>query len=75
MNITIDVNVDDDFLYFKVSNTIPKSEANSKMATRGGGIGLSNVKKRLELGYDQNDYELSIFEKEKMFHVDLKLKV
>ncbi|MCL6267085.1 sensor histidine kinase [Flagellimonas myxillae] len=75
MNITIDINVDEDFLYFKVSNTIPKRDTNSKVATRGGGIGLSNVKKRLELGYDPNNYELSIFEKEKMFHVDLKLKV
>ncbi|TXN37261.1 sensor histidine kinase [Flagellimonas hymeniacidonis] len=75
MNIAIDINVADDFLYFNVANTIPKNEANSKVATRSGGIGLSNVKKRLELGYDQKDYDLAIFEKENMFHVDLKLKV
>ena len=56
-------------------NTIPQNNGQSKVATRGGGIGLSNVKKRLELGYDPNDYKLSIFEKDKMFHVDLKLKV
>nr|WP_299215060.1 histidine kinase [uncultured Allomuricauda sp.] len=75
MHITIDINVADDFLYFNVSNTIPKNDMDSKVATRSGGIGLSNVKKRLELGYDPKDYDLSIFEKENMFHVDLKLKV
>ncbi|WP_420603052.1 sensor histidine kinase [Flagellimonas sp.] len=75
MYIAIEINVTDDFLYFNVSNTIPKNDADSKLATRGGGIGLSNVKKRLELGYNPEDYELSIFEKENMFHVDLELKV
>ncbi|MEX0314916.1 MAG: sensor histidine kinase [Allomuricauda sp.] len=75
MHITVDVDVTDDFLYFKVSNTIPKKESKVKVETGSGGIGLSNVKKRLELGYDPEDYELSIFEKDRMFHVDLKLKV
>ncbi|WP_420321325.1 sensor histidine kinase [Flagellimonas sp.] len=75
MHICVDVNVTDDFLNFKVSNTVPKKDSNSKAKTSGGGIGLSNVKKRLELGYSPEDYELSIFEKDNMFHVDLKLKV
>ncbi len=75
MYISIDVDVTEDLLHFKVSNTIPKKDTASKLGTRSGGIGLSNVKKRLELGYDPEDYELSIFEKDNMFHVDLKLKV
>ena len=75
MLITIDIHVEDSFLYFKVSNPIPKKSAKGKARSRSGGIGLSNVKKRLELGYDKNDYELDIFEKENKFHVDLKLKV
>ena len=75
MHISVDVDVTDDFLYFKVSNTIPEKDNKNKAETSSGGIGLSNVKKRLELGYNPEDYELSIFEKDKMFHVDLKLKV
>lgn len=73
--ITIDIDVKDDFLYFKVSNTLPAKRNANKVPTRNGGIGLSNVKKRLELGYDKDDYALTILEKDKMFHVDLKLKV
>ncbi|WP_190810793.1 sensor histidine kinase [Flagellimonas sp. S3867] len=75
MHISVDVSVTDELLYFKVSNTIPKKDNKSKAETSSGGIGLSNVKKRLELGYGPEDYDLSIFEKDKMFHVDLKLKV
>ncbi|SNY95470.1 Histidine kinase [Flagellimonas pacifica] len=75
IHIAIDINVTDDYMYFNVSNTVPKKEVEGKVATRGGGIGLSNVKKRLELGYTPEDYELSIFEKDNMFHVNLKLKV
>ncbi|BFP42521.1 histidine kinase [Flavobacteriaceae bacterium GF1] len=75
MCIAIDINVSNGFLYFNVSNTIPKNSSDSKMATRSGGIGLSNVKKRLELGYDSKDYDLAIFEKDNTFNVMLKLKV
>ncbi len=75
MRIVLDIDVDQDFLYFKVSNTIPANKENNKVATRSGGIGLSNVKKRLELGYGPEEYNLSIYEKDEMFHVDLKLKV
>ena len=75
MHIAVDVDVTDEYLFLKVSNTVPKKDSKSKATTSGGGIGLSNVKKRLELGYDPEDYELSIFEKDNMFHVDLKLKV
>ncbi|MFK5973447.1 MAG: histidine kinase [Flavobacteriaceae bacterium] len=75
MLIVIDIHVEGSFLFFKVSNTIPEKDIKSSIPTRSGGIGLSNVKKRLELGYDKNDYELDIFEKENKFHIDLKLKV
>ncbi len=75
MNISIDIKVEDGFMHFKVSNTIPQDNSESKVPTRSSGIGLSNVKKRLELGYDEEDYELSIFERDNIFHVILKLKV
>ncbi|SFW37978.1 sensor histidine kinase [Cellulophaga fucicola] len=75
MIIDIDVQVSEDFLHFKVSNTIPVHSPESLIPIRSGGIGLSNLKKRLELGYKKEDYHLSIYEKEKMFNVILKLKV
>lgn len=75
MQINIDLDVQDSFMDFKISNTIPQKNKVSALNTRSGGIGLSNVKKRLELGYNKEDYKLSIFEENKMFHVNLKLKV
>lgn len=75
VDIWIDARVIDDFLYFEISNTIPMDEIASIVPAGNSGIGLSNVKKRLELGYDQTDYKLDISEKDNKFHVDLKLKV
>ncbi|MFS4456056.1 sensor histidine kinase [Maribacter sp. 2304DJ31-5] len=75
MFINIDLAVSDGFMTFEVANTIPNAKAKKELPTRSGGIGLSNVKKRLELGYKKEDYKLSIFEKDQMFNVILKLKV
>jgi two-component system LytT family sensor kinase len=60
---------------FNIANTIPNGNTSRDLPTRAGGIGLSNVKKRLELGYNQSDYDLNIFEENNMFNVILKLKV
>jgi LytS/YehU family sensor histidine kinase len=75
VDICINAKVIDDFLYFEVSNTIPSIAINIIDSERDNGIGLSNVKKRLELGYDQAEYDLDIFEHKDKFHVKLKLKV
>tara|TARA_R110001592_G_scaffold10768_2_gene54928 strand:- start:1441 stop:2571 length:1131 start_codon:yes stop_codon:yes gene_type:complete len=75
MKINIDLQVIDGFMNFKVSNTIPNPHKEFNYPVKSGGIGLSNVKKRLELGYAKGDYELSIFNENKMFIVILKLKV
>tara|TARA_R110002051_G_scaffold153510_4_gene225905 strand:+ start:23445 stop:24530 length:1086 start_codon:yes stop_codon:yes gene_type:complete len=75
MKIVIEVLVANGFMNFRVSNTIPNVNKEFQYPVNSGGIGLSNVKKRLELGYAKNDYELSIFEENKMFNVILKLKV
>ncbi|MCK0156432.1 histidine kinase [Cellulophaga sp. F20128] len=75
MTINIDIKVSGDFLHFKVSNTIPNKSPVKTLPTTSGGIGLSNVKKRLELGYKKEDFNLTIFEKENMFNVILKLRV
>jgi LytS/YehU family sensor histidine kinase len=75
MYIKINLEVVDDILNFEISNTIPQNKPRNSINPEVGGIGLSNVKKRLELGYEPEDYHLSIFEKDKMFNVILKLKV
>ncbi len=73
--INIDLKIVEDFMYFSAVNTIPKKGHKNKKISKEGGIGLSNIKKRLELGYGKNDYKLSIFEKDGMFNVGLKLRV
>ncbi|WP_396635845.1 sensor histidine kinase [Maribacter sp. R77961] len=75
MKININLEVEDGQMTFKISNNIPNADRATNFPTRSGGIGLSNVKKRLELGYDDSDYDLSIFEEDQMFNVILKLKV
>ncbi len=75
MRIEIDLEVSNGLMTFKIANTIPNTNSSLDLPSRAGGIGLSNVKKRLELGYDPSDYELTIFEKDNMFNVILKLKV
>ena len=72
--IAIDIEITDTDLVFMVSNTMPQSTEEPPNGSAIGGIGLSNVKKRLELGYDPKDYHLSIYEKDNMFNVLLKLK-
>src|SRR5690606_37116608 len=73
-HIFINIEIVDMYLTFKVSNTIPRNALKKQNDAHTGGIGLSNVKKRLELGYNPKDYQLSIFEKEDTFNVILKLK-
>lgn len=75
MYIKIHLEVIGDNLNFEVSNNLPANTNRNKLKKSDSGIGLSNIKKRLELGYEPNDYNLSIFEKDKMFNVILKLKV
>lgn len=73
--INIEVTVAEGFLHFKIVNTMPGNYGLSHPDDEVGGIGLSNVKKRLELGYPPKDYELTIYEENNMFYVLLKLKV
>lgn len=75
VDINIDAKVIDNILYFTISNTISAEEITSISSDRNNGIGLSNVRKRLELGYEKADYDFEIFELDHKFHVNLKLKV
>ncbi len=75
IEINIDFNVLDDFLYFRVSNPIPTITNNNEIITYPGGIGIGNVKKRLELGYHRDEYNLDITTDNDQYVVDLKIKV
>ncbi|MEO9512839.1 MAG: sensor histidine kinase [Flavobacteriaceae bacterium] len=75
VKVAIDLAVKNDFLYFKISNPMPASVKNEKRFDQSSGIGLENVKKRLALGYEKNDYKLTFNNKKNMFVVNLKIKV
>ncbi|WP_298554203.1 sensor histidine kinase [uncultured Algibacter sp.] len=65
-------------LYFFISNPKPQQLQETEYTNTveyEGGIGLKNVKKRLTLGYKQDDYVLKIDDAGKNFNVKLKIKV
>ncbi|EDP69811.1 signaling protein without kinase domain [Flavobacteriales bacterium ALC-1] len=66
--LTIDISFkcNDSIIYFNIKNSHAKSSDNKS------GIGLENIKKRLELLY-KNQYTLDIIESEHHFEVQLKL--
>ncbi|WP_405382957.1 sensor histidine kinase [Maribacter sp. LLG6340-A2] len=74
MTIDINIAVKENVLYFEMTNPIPKTPATNRLNEEGG-IGLQNVKKRLELGYRPDEYELDITTTNSIFKVFLKLNV
>ncbi|WP_341482792.1 sensor histidine kinase [Gramella jeungdoensis] len=72
VEIKIFLNIEGDLLKFKVTNTMPSEQLNKHEV---GGIGVSNVKKRLSLSYSKNDYHLNIKKKSNKFIVELNLKL
>ncbi len=75
VKIDIDFNIKKDFLYFTISNPMPVITEHKKPFDHSSGIGLINVKKRLALGYNENDYDLRFDNKNNNFVVSLKIKV
>lgn len=75
VKVSIDLTIIDDFLYFTITNPMPKITKHRDRFNTSNGIGLENVKKRLALGYDNNDYELVINNEDNKFVVKLKIKV
>lgn len=72
--IEIDLIIEEQFLVFKISNDLPKM-AFSSTIPNSGGIGIPNVKKRLEISYSENEYELKYREKDDKYYVYLKIKL
>jgi two-component system, LytTR family, sensor kinase len=71
--ITIKLDRDDTFFTCYVRNTTEPTR--EKMPSVNGGIGLQNVKRRLDLLYLPNDFELKIEDNATDFVVFLKLKI
>jgi hypothetical protein len=71
INIVLEVDDATGWLDFKVMNTIaPQQHTKDKSS----GIGLANVRRRLELLYKE-DYKLDIMQNDNVFITDLKLKL
>lgn len=75
VNIKVKATVEGDFLNFEISNNLPDQSYKTKEDQKNSGIGLSNIKKRLDLGYAPEDYHLEITKTNHHFHVRLKIKV
>lgn len=70
--IIIDAKVENDMLVFLIKNHY-EIDAITSIKKEEGGVGLKNIRRRLELLYP-NRYELKIEPQEKWFQVKLKLK-
>ena len=68
LNIAITFKCDDTSILFNIKNSHAKTDVNHT------GIGLENIKKRLELLY-KNQYKLTINEADTYFEVQLKLSI
>ncbi|WP_167618158.1 sensor histidine kinase [Maribellus sediminis] len=68
--VNIEISIMPEFLTLKAVNTIPQKKGNDE--TEKEGIGLSNVKRRLDLIY-VDSYELNINSDDKLYVVELKV--
>ncbi|QGY45727.1 sensor histidine kinase [Maribellus comscasis] len=68
--VDIEINIMSEFLTLKAINSVP--EKKGKEEPENEGIGLSNVKRRLELIYPDK-YELEINSNNRLFGVELKI--
>lgn len=76
VKITIDFKIEQDFLYFTITNPLPAITAyKHDLSPPSSGIGLENVKKRLNLSYNPSDYELQIKNDATTFTIQLKIRV
>lgn len=71
------ININFDFtssknLVFKISNNYDESEL---WQAKSSGIGINNLKQRLSLLYQNNEYQLTIHKNDGVFSVELELKL
>ena len=71
--ITIDLNATSNLLDFRIENSFEKPT--KKIKAQIGGIGLTNLKKRLELNYGPDFYNLDIIKEKNKYIAHLKIKL
>lgn len=74
VKIIIKIKVVQGVLFFSINNTVPPIPKQS-VQTKTGGIGILNVKKRLELGYQSQQYDLKHYQDQDTYKVALKLEL
>lgn len=75
VRIDIDFRIEENFLYFTITNPLPIEDISKNSFNHSSGIGLENVKKRLSLGYNKKDYNLALNTINNKFVVQLKINV
>lgn len=70
--IRISLKAKDQTILFEVENSIPNG---TYTKDKEGGVGLTNIRKRLKLLYPDDEYDLNITQTETQFDVSLKLLV
>ena len=71
--ITIDLNATSNLLDFRIENSFEKPT--KKIKAQIGGIGLTNLKKRLELNYGTDFFNLDIIKEKNKYIAHLKIKL
>ena len=71
--ITIDLNATSNLLDFRIENSFEKPT--KKIKAQIGGIGLTNLKKRLELNYGPDFFNLDIIKEKNKYIAHLKIKL
>jgi len=72
--INIELNFENDILKFEIENSFFKKSKDRYLKQEGKGIGLKNIKDRLELIY-KNKYTLNIFEQDNTFKAELEIEL
>ena len=71
--ITIDLNATSNLLDFRIENSFEKPT--KKIKAQIGGIGLTNLKKRLDLNYGPDFFNLDIINEKNKYIAHLKIKL
>lgn len=72
--INLQINLKDDLFSFNIRNSEEQETNQNQGQTKGGGIGLANARRRLELIYPQR-HELEIKRQDGFFEVNLTIKL